>query len=245
MAMDVRKTLSVLLFAVALGDVCGFVHPFRCGTIRRLTRWNFDHLAVARTPIPETDEDKAATQDPTAATEEENEERKRREYEVFVGRAIDALRIDYPDILHSPPDYALYSRDLVAVEPSGIEMQGLTKYKGILACLHLAAGIFYDPAQSGMTFRVGFDDGWGGIRVSWHATLVPKSIFSDAPVHFDGISVYEIDTETGLISRHRIERLYMDSVSVRSPENGLFDAVASGSFVAHLEQVLGHISGTK
>jgi len=98
----------------------------------------------------------------------------RREFEINLGRAIDTLRADYPDLLKSAPDFDIYSEKIVAVDPGGAELVGITAYKRFFKFLHMAIGLFYNKEESGVTFKLVYDWARGDIRVSWHASVMPK-----------------------------------------------------------------------
>jgi len=57
--------------------------------------------------------------------------------------------------------------------------------------LHAAVGVLCDVEQSGLTFTLVYNWARGDIRVSWHASVMPRSPFATQPVRVDGISVYE------------------------------------------------------
>ena len=64
-----------------------------------------------------------------------------------------------------------------------------------------------------LTFRMCYDTARHVIRVSWNAELCPR--FFGKPQHIDGISVYEIHPQTGIIMAHKIEHLLFNNVPVR------------------------------
>jgi len=154
----------------------------------------------------------------------------RREFEINLGRAIDTLRADYPDLLKSAPDFDIYSEKIVAVDPGGAELVGITAYKRFFKFLHMAIGLFYNKEESGVTFKLVYDWARGDIRVSWHASVMPKSLFPIEPLRVDGISVYEFSPTSGKITKHRIDNVNINNIEVRAPQ-GIFEP-ASYSGVA-------------
>jgi len=98
------------------------------------------------------------------------------EYELKLGKAMDTLRKDYPKLLHSKPDFSIYSEDICAIDPSGFKLQNLSKYKASFSFLHAFLNIFYNPSQSLITYKLAYDCARKVIRVSWNVHMVPKSV---------------------------------------------------------------------
>ena len=154
------------------------------------------------------------------------------EFELKLGKAIDTLRQDYPTLLTSPPDYQIYDEHLTIVDPSGVTLHSLSGYKSSFRFLHMLIKLFYCPKKSLLTYKLAYDCARKNIRVSWNAKLVPRLFGEDFDgsvnrrnlVHVDGISVYELDRETGLIVQHRVERLLVNDAPVRSEQN-MFDLI--------------------
>lgn len=143
-----------------------------------------------------------------------------------LGKAVDTLRKDYPDILTVNPDFSIYHDDLETVDPSGVKLHGIRGYKTSFRFLHAFINFFYCPEDSGLTFRLVYDWARNHIRVSWNAVLLPKKIYGGTKnvLHVDGISVYEMDKASGLITQHRIETLVLNDTPVR-PVKGIFHAL--------------------
>lgn len=143
-----------------------------------------------------------------------------------VGKAVDTLRTDYPDMLTVSPDFSIYHDDLETVDPSGVKLHGIRGYKTSFRFLHAFINFIYCPEDSGLTFRLVYDCARQHIRVSWNAELVPKKIYGGTRniQHVDGISVYEMDKASGLITKHMIDSLVLNDTPVR-PVNGIFNAI--------------------
>lgn len=150
----------------------------------------------------------------------------RQEFEMQVGRAMDTLRDDYPNILEKDLDYSIYHSDLELIDPSGVHLHGLRNYENAIRLVHTMVGIFYCPDQSDLKFRMCFDKARQNIRIHWNARVVPKAIFGGykTTLHVDGISIYELDRMSGNITQHRLERLVMNDDQL-SPEQGIFAAL--------------------
>mmetsp|Transcript_9541 Transcript_9541/g.10525 ORF Transcript_9541/g.10525 Transcript_9541/m.10525 type:complete len:503 (-) Transcript_9541:104-1612(-) len=150
-----------------------------------------------------------------------------REYELKLGKALDTLRTDYPQMLTKNPDFSIYDSNIEVVDPKGITIHGLSSYKTSFQFLHMIVKIFYCSDDSALTFRLVYDCARKNIRVSWNAVLVPRTIYGGVRnrLHVDGISVYELDYESGLISQHRVEHLLINDAPVEAPQ-GIFSAIA-------------------
>lgn len=159
-------------------------------------------------------------------TQSDLNERKR-EFEMNLGKAIDTLRKDYPEMLTRSPDFTIYDRDIEVVDPSGVTLHSLQSYKTSFRFLHMVIKVFYCPEQSGLTYRLVYDCARKNIRVSWNAYLVPRAIYGGTrnKLYVDGISVYEVDQSSGLISQHRVEHLLVNDAPVTAPQ-GIFHALA-------------------
>ncbi|GKZ01399.1 hypothetical protein MPSEU_001090700 [Mayamaea pseudoterrestris] len=148
------------------------------------------------------------------------------EYDLSVGRALDALRKDYPDILCRPPDYSIYADNIEVIDPSGVTLHGLVTYRNSFRLLQALIKVVYCPSRSGLTFRLCYDKARRNIRVHWNAHVLPRFSFNKArqQLYVDGISVYELDQETGEIVQHRIEHILINNEPVL-PKEGVFAAL--------------------
>jgi len=151
-----------------------------------------------------------------------------REFEINLGRAVDTLKADYPNLLTKNPDWKVYHDELEVVDPSGVSLHGLNNYKRAFFFIHGVVKMFYCQEKSGLTsIRMGYDWARKCIRVSWNVELVPKMIYGGIrnTLHVDGISEYHLDRESGLITEHKVSHLLINDQTVR-PTNGIFNALA-------------------
>lgn len=155
------------------------------------------------------------------------------EFELALGKAMDTLRQDYPLLLTKSPDFSIYHADIEVVDPSGFTLHNVKDYKRSFNLVHMVVKLFYCPNQSSLTFRLVYDCARKNIRISWNAVLVPR-LFAGKDsesmrrnqLHVDGISVYELDRESGLINQHRVEHLLVNDAPVSAPQ-GIFQAIAN------------------
>jgi len=152
----------------------------------------------------------------------------KREFELGLGKAMDTLRKDYPDMLKALPDFSIYHDDIEVVDPSGLRLHNLNRYKASFRFLHGMLNFFYDSKLSMLTFKIIYDVSRQDIRVSWNAYVVPKAIYGGEgnALYLDGISVYVLNKLNGIITEHRVEHLLLNDVPVQAPQ-GIFEAMRS------------------
>lgn len=61
-----------------------------------------------------------------------------------------------------------------------------------------------------------YDFARSSIRISWHAVLIPK-VPLGRPLHVDGISMYKVDSGSGKIVEHKIEKLIINDSKMMPP----------------------------
>jgi len=106
------------------------------------------------------------------------------------------------------------------VDPSGVQLTGLDKYKSAFAFFQTFVG-FWFARSSGLQYRMVYDFCRSSIRISWNAVLIPKVNPLGRPLYVDGISYYQLDRSTGKIVEHRIEKLMINNTPV-APPYGIF-----------------------
>jgi Uncharacterized conserved protein (DUF2358) len=104
---------------------------------------------------------------------------------------------------------------LKLVDPSGVQLKGLDKYKSGFAFFQTFVSFWFHTRCS-IQFRILYDSCRSTIRISWNAVLVPK-IPLGRPLHVDGISYYKMDVPSGKILEHRIENLLINNTPVAPP----------------------------
>jgi hypothetical protein len=147
------------------------------------------------------------------------------EFDLQLGRALDTLRSDYPDMLTCNPDYSIYDDRIEVKDPSGFTLKGIRNYKQAFSLVHAIVNLFYCPEKSLLTFRMIYDCAHNHIRISWNAHVVPKKLFggTKTTLHVDGISVYELNS-SGKVIQHRVEHLMINDRPVVT-EQGIFMAL--------------------
>ena len=88
------------------------------------------------------------------------------EFEINLGRAVDTLKKDYPNLLTKNPDWNIYHEELDVVDPSGVSLHGLNSYKKAFFFIHGVVKMFYCSEKSGLTsIRLGYD--WARKCIRW------------------------------------------------------------------------------
>lgn len=142
----------------------------------------------------------------------------RREFELNLGKAMDTLRKDYPYMLHKTPDFDIFHEDISVVDPSGVQLSGLRNYQNSFSFLQTLVRFFYNTSASGVQSRMVYDFARQSIRISWNAILVPKVVGNRRnALYVDGISIYKMDSKSGKIVEHRVERMLINNIPVRPP----------------------------
>lgn len=220
---------SVLIFGVSLS--LGFTSPPRSHVALKVSK-----MKATKTAMEPISLESHAIDDILALADyhpqngasplEKNICEEQREFELKLGKALDTLRKDYPKILTEDPDYSIYHEHIEVIDPSGVKLHHLKNYKGFFSLLHTVVNLFYCIEQSGLTFRLSYDWARKNIRVSWNASLTPRAIMGGIKnqLHVDGISVYEINRESGLLTEHRVEQLLVNNAPVLEPQ-GIFVTV--------------------
>lgn len=183
-----------------------------------------------------------------------------KEFEMNLGKAVDTLKSDYPNLLSKNPTWDIYHKDLEVIDPTGVSLHGLENYKMAFTFVHGVVKWFYCEDKSGLTsIRVGYDWARKCIRcvlfqffgtyylpmhsfltllpsllytnrVSWNVELVPKMVYGGVNniLHVDGISEYNLDRDSGLITEHKVTHLLINDQAVR-PANGVWNALSEMS----------------
>jgi hypothetical protein len=188
----------------------------------------------------------------------------RAEFNLRLGKAMDTIRADMPDILWRKPgtdsvhavlcflarsnsclDFSIYDENIRVIDPSGVQLCGLDKYRSAIAFFQTFVGFWCHTGSTetgtGLQYRMVYDCTRSCIRVGWHATLQPKvvglfaSVGRSRPLYIDGISYYQLDRTTGKIVEHKVEKLVINNTPVTPPygiwsilQQDLFSRVGGG-----------------
>mgnify|MGYP006151648965 CR=1 FL=1 len=134
------------------------------------------------------------------------------EYQLNLGKVVDALRYSYPTILEREPDDLSVFRHDLTLTGVGPTIAGMKDYRRLLAGLRLGVGAA--SSSSEVTYRLMVSG--SAIRVRWCAkvwlrdpTFELRSLLQHRelkPMQIDGVSIYELDDAARIIE-HRIEHV--------------------------------------
>jgi hypothetical protein len=106
-------------------------------------------------------------------------------------------------------DYSIYHEKISLIDPSGVQLTGLSNYKSSISFLQ-GFHRFWFKENPHIQFRMVYDFCRSSIRISWHVVLLPKVLIG-RPLHVDGISYYQLDAESGKITQHKIDNLLINN----------------------------------
>uniref|UniRef100_A0A7S2RAM5 SnoaL-like domain-containing protein n=1 Tax=Eucampia antarctica TaxID=49252 RepID=A0A7S2RAM5_9STRA len=142
----------------------------------------------------------------------------RRQFELNLGKAMDVLRGDYPDMIHTTPDFSIYHDGIEVVDPSGVQIRGIGNYKSSFKFVQTMAKLFYNMDESSIQNRMMYDFARQSIRISWNCVLVPKVVGNSRnAMYIDGISIYKLDSTSGKIIEHTVEKVLVNNIPMTQP----------------------------
>ena len=153
------------------------------------------------------------------------------EFELNLGRCIDALRVDVPSFPDREFQWEIYRDDVVLADPNAVQARGLEAYKAAFAMVRTFRRFMIDAAE--VTYKLRYD--WSGKRivVTWYSEWRMKG--RKTPTHVDAVSYFHLD-DRGLIFKHEVDRVSVNGKDVTPPYGGawaglrarLFDGLAPG-----------------
>ena len=134
------------------------------------------------------------------------------EYQLNLGKLVDTLRSDYPQLFVAPQDLSLFVDAVELHGPSGQRLSGKGQYTAVLDLLRFSRRVAMQDAE--LTHRITIDG--RSVRVRWSAKLWLKdptlglTSFQQEPVlvNVDGVSRYDLDGK-GHVHLHALENVVM------------------------------------
>lgn len=126
----------------------------------------------------------------------------------------------YANIAHHtlPIDFSIYHDDIKVVDPSGVQLRGLKSYKNSFSFFQTLIRFLYSKEESYVQSRMVYDFARQSIRMSWNAVIVPKVVGNRRnALYVDGISIYKMDSKSGKIVEHRVERMLINNIPIEPP----------------------------
>mmetsp|Transcript_435 Transcript_435/g.567 ORF Transcript_435/g.567 Transcript_435/m.567 type:complete len:276 (-) Transcript_435:77-904(-) len=135
------------------------------------------------------------------------------EFELNLGRCIDALRNDFPHFFDRELEWDIYTNDIEINDPSGVQLQGLAAYKQSFAMIRLFRRVMVDSVE--LTYRLRYDFHRQIIVVNWYSSWTARGT-SRPLAHVDAVSHFHLN-QKGLIYRHDIEKIIVNSEKLKPP----------------------------
>ena len=132
-----------------------------------------------------------------------------------------SLTIDFPT------DFSIYDENITVIDPSGLRLTGLDKYKSAFAFFQTFIS-FWFSSRSNLQYRMVYDFCRSSIQISWNVVLIPK-VPLGRPLYVDGISYYQLDRESGKVIEHKIEKLLVNRTPM-APPYGIFSLIQQDMF---------------
>lgn len=139
----------------------------------------------------------------------------KREYNLNVGSAIEAIRHDLPHMFQQEPDLSIFTEDVTLSDRSGSLLSGKKMYSTFYSTLRIARRLTSaKPIVNILSLR----------HMHWKDEICVRfSVTMDValglePVQFDAISVYRLNGK-GLIYEHRIDDVTRNNLLDRRFEN--------------------------
>ena len=115
-------------------------------------------------------------------------------------------------------DFDIYHDEIRVVDPSGVQLSGLKNYKSSFSFLQTLVRFFYNLSESTVQSRMVYDFARQSIRISWNAVLVPKMVGNRRnALYIDGISIYKMDSKSGKIVEHIVDKMIINDTPVTPP----------------------------
>jgi hypothetical protein len=113
-------------------------------------------------------------------------------------------------------DFSIYHDNISVIDPSGVQLTGVEKYKSAVAFLQTFCKFWFTLPSSTVQYRMVYDFARSSIRISWNARLCFK-VFGGRAIYVDGISIYKLDAPSGKIVEHRMENLLINNIPMMPP----------------------------
>ena len=177
----------------------------------RPTRWRADVEPLELAWLASSTVDKIST-DPYQAKKQKLESERKRKYTVNVGRCIETLRDEIPNLLTEAPTMDIFSEDVVLSDPNGPIVRGQSGYSAFFAGLRMARRLsLVTPVVRILSLRHAER---GEITVRFQVET-PNPL-GGAPLIFDALSVYTLNA-VGLISEHKIDDVTRNELFAPGP----------------------------
>lgn len=134
------------------------------------------------------------------------------EFELNLGRAIDAIRSDVPEFADRELQWDIYTPDVQLADPTGVQTRGLSGYKQFFGLIRMFRRVMIDDVD--ITFKLRYD--WSGkkIVVTWYSAWTARG--SRTPAHVDAVSYFHLD-DAGKVFKHEVDRVQVGGRPLNPP----------------------------
>ena len=154
------------------------------------------------------------------------------EFELNLGRAIDALRSDVPAFADRELSWDIYSDNVQLADPSGVQTRGLQNYKQFFGVIRMFRRVMIDKVD--ITFKLRYDWSSKIIKVTWYSKWYARG--SSKAAYVDATSAFHLD-ENGKIFKHVVDRVQVGGRPLSPPY--------SVGWLAFREYVLAGLDGPR
>lgn len=143
----------------------------------------------------------------------------KREYNLNVGKAIDVLRHDVPDILSQAPDLTVFTENIRVSDPSGQKLQGKRMYSQMCRLVRGMSSLTLRN-DSAVQARFFYDEPNAQIKAKVNAELrlAGGSLMNlqrhNEPLHLSVVSLYKLDRASGKVNHQVVERVDLDGTEL-------------------------------
>ncbi|CAH0377714.1 unnamed protein product [Pelagomonas calceolata] len=154
------------------------------------------------------------------------------EFELNLGRAIDALRSDVPAFADRELSWDIYADNVQLADPSGVQTRGLQNYKQFFGVIRMFRRVMIDKVD--ITFKLRYDWSKKIIKVTWYSKWYARG--SSKAAYVDATSAFHLD-EQGKIFKHVVDRVQVGGRPLSPPY--------SVGWLAFREYVLAGLDGPR
>jgi len=154
------------------------------------------------------------------------------EFELNLGRAIDALRSDVPAFADRELSWDIYSDNVQLADPSGVQTRGLQNYKQFFGVIRMFRRVMIDKVD--ITFKLRYDWSSKIIKVTWYSKWYARG--SSKAAYVDATSSFHLD-DNGKVFKHVVDRVQVGGRPLSPPY--------SVGWLAFREYVLAGLDGPR
>ena len=134
------------------------------------------------------------------------------DFELNLGRAIDALRSDVPAFADRELSWDIYADNVQLADPSGVQTRGLQNYKQFFGVIRMFRRVMIDKVD--ITFKLRYDWSSKIIKVTWYSKWYARG--SSKAAYVDATSAFHLD-ENGKVFKHVVDRVQVGGRPLSPP----------------------------